>query len=60
MAMDLTLLLLKSIQLVQAQAQSRRALAEPRKKFHRYKVRYALLALEKAHADIQKVVEKAG
>ncbi len=56
--MDLERLLLNSIELVQAQAQARRALAEPRLKFRRYKTKHAILSLEKAHEHLSKMVEK--
>ena len=58
--MDLEQLLLSSIQLVQAQAQARRALAEHRPKFRRYKTVHAIRALEKAHEHLSKVVEEKG
>lgn len=57
--MTLELLLLKSIALVQAQATARRALAEPRPKFRRYKVRFAISVLEKAHEHLSEVAEAA-
>lgn len=49
--------LLRSIELLQAQAIARRALLEPRPRFRKYKARFALLALEKAHEHLSEVVE---